>query len=144
MVRRSIRCFRVHTEDISIFACALRTAAMEIRRAELTTVHSGGSSNPDAAIRIVQGSTLKKLFFAQFGDGAEGGAILFSQLVLVDLDPSQAANVTVILKNPDGSPMTVDLNGAEVVGRSSWLYRSEGPGFWLLMVRACCNGALSR
>ena len=86
------------------------------QESELTTVHSGSSSNPDAAIRIVQGSTLKKLFFAQFGDGAEGGAILFSQLVLVDLDPSQAANVTVILKNPDGSPMTVDLNGAEVVG----------------------------
>ncbi len=83
---------------------------------ESTRVETEGSSNPDAAIRIVQGSTLKRLFFAQFGDGAEGGAILFSQLVLVDLDPGKAANVTVFLKNPDGSPMTVDLNGAEVVG----------------------------
>ena len=85
---------------------------------ERTRVGTGGSSNPDTAIRIVQGSTVKKLFFTQFGDGAEGGASLFSQLVLVVLDPSKAANVTVLLKNPDGSPMTVDLNGVDVVGET--------------------------
>lgn len=88
---------------------------------ERTSLQTGGSSNPDAAIRIVQGTTVKKLFFTQFGDGAEGGASLFSQLVLVVLDPSKAANVTVLLKNPDGSPMTVDLNGVEVVGETQLL-----------------------
>ena len=85
---------------------------------ERTQITTDSASNPDQAVRIVQGSTVKKIYFAQFGDGTAGPSTLFSQLVLVNLDPTNSANVTVRLKQPDGSAMTVDLNGTVVNGES--------------------------
>ncbi len=54
-----------------------------------------------------------ELHFAQFADG--GG--LFSEIVLFNLDNSGPANVTIELKDSDGNPLVVDLNGAVEAGQ---------------------------
>ena len=58
----------------------------------------------------------QKLHFAQFGDGAGFGVFLFSEITLFNLDTETAATVKVLLKDDDGNPLTVDLNGEEVTG----------------------------
>jgi hypothetical protein len=55
----------------------------------------------------------KELFFAQFGDG---GDVLFSQIMLFNLESTQAATAELLLKDPAGNPLSVDLNGATVNG----------------------------
>ncbi len=54
-----------------------------------------------------------KLYFAQFGDGL---GVLASEIILVSLDDENETTAHVILKRPDGSPLSVDLNGVEVKG----------------------------
>ncbi len=52
------------------------------------------------------------LYFAQFGDG-DG---LVSKIVLTALDPTADSMVTIRLKDDDGGPLSVDLNGEVVAG----------------------------
>lgn len=54
-----------------------------------------------------------KLYFAQFGDGL---GVLASEIILVSLDPENPTTADLILKRQDGGPLSVDLNGDEVVG----------------------------
>ncbi len=54
-----------------------------------------------------------KLYFAQFGDGL---GVLASEIILVSLDPENPTTAVVILKGQDGEPLSVDLNGDQVVG----------------------------
>ncbi len=52
------------------------------------------------------------LYFAQFADG--GG--LFSQIILYALQNQVDTQVVMTLKDDDGNPLTVDLNGEEAIG----------------------------
>ena len=61
-------------------------------------------------------------FFAQFGDGAA----LFSQIILFSLDPSMEATVTMIFKDNDGNPLSVDLNGELVAGEKTAMIPAGG------------------
>ena len=54
----------------------------------------------------------ESLYFAQFGDGSG----LFSKIVLRALDATADSNVTIRLKDKDGGPLSVDLNGEVVTG----------------------------
>ncbi len=54
-----------------------------------------------------------ELHFAQFADG-EG---LFSEIILFSLDNSGPANATIQLKDSDGNPLTIDLNGTVEAGQ---------------------------
>ena len=86
-----------------------------------------GAPNPEVEL---------KLHFAQFGDGSAGAVNIFSQITLFNLDSTQAANVKIILKDDDGNPLTVDLNGEVVEGEKDLvippgglsLQRTDGQG----------------
>ena len=55
---------------------------------------------------------VEPLYFAQFGDGSG----LFSKIVLTALDRTADSNITIRLKDGDGGPLSVDLNGEVVPG----------------------------
>ena len=63
-----------------------------------------------------------ELYFAQFGDGAG----LFSQIILFNLDPDREVTVTMIFKDNDGSPLSVDLNGELVTGEKTIVIPAGG------------------
>ena len=72
-------------------------------------------------VEPVEGSNTE-LNFAQFADGAG----LFSQITLLNLDPDLEANVTLVLRDDEGSPLTVDLNGEPVSGQMTALIPAGG------------------
>jgi len=85
-----------------------------------------GEADPEVPLfPFISGPTNPKgedlwLYFAQFGDGGSGGpANLFSQILLLNLDSDSPAQVTLLLKDDDGNPLAVDLNGEEVNGEKS-------------------------
>ncbi|MBI4446103.1 MAG: SBBP repeat-containing protein [Acidobacteria bacterium] len=55
-----------------------------------------------------------QISFAHFGDGAVGAAQIFSQIMLLNPDPNQTANVALVLLSDSGTGLKVDLNGQEV------------------------------
>lgn len=57
------------------------------------------------------------LYFAQFGDGAQGEVSLSSELSLLNSDPNLDATATILLKDPKGQPLSLDLNGEIVNGQ---------------------------
>lgn len=59
----------------------------------------------------------QKLFFAQFADGSPDK--IFSQILLFNLDPRGVATVRILLRNDQGGPLTVDLNGVVVTGETT-------------------------
>ena len=61
-------------------------------------------------------------FFAQFGDGAA----LFSHIILFNLDPNMEATVTMILKDNDGNPLSVNLNSELVTGEKTVMIPAGG------------------
>ncbi len=58
----------------------------------------------------------QELYFAQFGDGSDAGTSISSLILLFNLG-AEAANASIEINDDEGLPMTVDLNGMEVVGR---------------------------
>ena len=66
------------------------------------------------------GGTSEELNFAQFADGAG----LFSQIILFNLDPDLEADVTLVLRDNEGNPLSVDLNG--VSGQTTALIPAGG------------------
>ena len=89
-------------------------------------------------------TTELKLRFAQFGDGVSGGLFLFSEITLFNLDTENAATVKVLLKDGDGNPLTVDLNGEEVVGEKDVVI---GPGSVVILrtdgIGSLVNGSVT-
>ena len=61
-------------------------------------------------------------FFAQFGDGAA----LFSHIILFNLDPDMEATVRMILKDNDGNPLSVNLDGELVTGEKTIMIPAGG------------------
>jgi hypothetical protein len=87
---------------------------------------SGGAGNPETSVRIVQGATVRTLYFAQFADGGTPESNLSSQIVLINLDDARTANVTVRVRRSDGELMTVDLNGEMVNGEKELTIPAAG------------------
>ena len=56
------------------------------------------------------------LYYAQFGEGL---GLLFSQLLLFNLDTEMQASADITLKDDLGQPLTVDLNGGIVEGQTN-------------------------
>ncbi len=73
-----------------------------------TVFHSNGA---DTNVYTLEFPEINFLYFAHFADG--GG--LFSQITLFSLSDTDAS-ATITLKDDDGKPLTVDLNGKEVMG----------------------------
>ncbi len=61
----------------------------------------------------------QKLYFAQFGDGQVGQTNVFSQIVLLNLTDT-SANVRLLLKDGNGQPLEIDLNGETVLGQTDF------------------------
>ncbi len=73
----------------------------------------------DAFIAKIGGlvTQIRRLYFAQFGDGEAGPGLAISSLVtLYNLSSTSTAKVAVQIDGDDGSPLTVDLNGQQVPG----------------------------
>ncbi len=76
-----------------------------------------GMPNPEVELKI---------HFAQFGNGVSGAARVFSQISLFNLDPDNPAQVNVILRDDDGNPLTVVLNGEQVTGEKELVIPAGG------------------
>ena len=63
---------------------------------------------------------------AQFGDGQFNGLTVASAVTVLNLDDQQEASVTIEIRDDDGQPMTVDLNGVVVVGNTQVLIPAKG------------------
>ncbi len=72
----------------------------------------GPKSTPDLEATIAFEPEYK-LYFAQFGDGLD---LLSSEIVLISLDQERPTTANILLKDGDGLPLQVDLNGEEVAG----------------------------
>ncbi|UCF39036.1 MAG: PQQ-like beta-propeller repeat protein, partial [Acidobacteriota bacterium] len=119
------------TIDFTEFAGLLKVAAnrpisatvIQSRPGEFATMPVSPSSSQKWGKLIGRDSSLNtlvdsshSLYFAQF---AEGGGALFSQIVLFNPDDSAPAEALVSLRNDEGAPLTVDLNGIVVEGSVS-------------------------
>jgi hypothetical protein len=63
------------------------------------------------------GTSTTRLYFPQFASGTQGGASVFSQITLINMNSSACANVLVEIDDDTGEPLAVHLNGEEVPGR---------------------------
>jgi hypothetical protein len=68
-----------------------------------------------SVVPLENGNLDQKLYFPQIADGGVPGTSTRSQILLFNLT-DQIANVRVVLKGDDGTPLTIDLNGEDVVG----------------------------
>jgi len=109
---------------------------------------STSSSQPVSTLPAQAAELEEKLYFAQFGDG-DG---LFSQIVLMNLDDSMEAGARIVLKNDNGEPLAVDLNGAQVTGELDVVvpaggirtFRTDGEGDLTVgSVTVCSNKRLA-
>ena len=82
----------------------------------------GESPDPDSADPLWVNGEVHTSRFAQFADGTG----LFSQIVLFNLDPDLEANVTLVLRDNEGNPLSVDLNGEQVNGQMTALIPAGG------------------
>ncbi|MEE8586213.1 MAG: DUF11 domain-containing protein [Acidobacteriota bacterium] len=80
---------------------------------QATSSTSDPFPNDNAASENTLVRSLQTLFFAQFGEGEDA---LFSQILLYNLDRLQESQLSIELRQKDGQPISVDLNGAQVVG----------------------------
>lgn len=79
------------------------------------------------AAKIQQGAD--RIFFAQFGDGADAGGSISSQIILFNLESqdlpgeaegaSAAVSAVIEISDDDGNPLDVGLNGEAVPGRTT-------------------------
>lgn len=60
-----------------------------------------------------------RLRFAQFGDGEAGESSVFSQIALFNPDATQPVEAEIVLRDDDGKPLAVDLNGQPSAGSLS-------------------------
>jgi len=72
-------------------------------------------------VKLAEDSSTE-LDFAQFADGAG----LFSQIILFNPDPDLEANLTLVLRDDEGNPLNVDLNGEQVSGQMTALIPAGG------------------
>lgn len=93
-------------------ATVIETLPQEIATLPVAPLTFRRSTLPASAVQ--QGGTppaelAQKIYFAQFGDG-NAGASIRSQIFLLNLARSQA-HVRLLLRDDQGAPLTVDLNG---------------------------------
>ena len=106
------------TTDGSIAATVIQTRPGQFATLPVVSLASQGiTSLPRQA---QEGDV--ELYFAQFGDGAA----LFSHIILFNLDPNMEATITMILKDNDGNPLSVNLNGELVTGEKTVMIPAGG------------------
>ena len=64
----------------------------------------------------------QELYFAQFADGDT----LFSQIILLALDTTQSTNTRITLRDGEGNPLSVDLDGEVVQGEKELVIPAGG------------------
>lgn len=70
-----------------------------------------------------------ELHFPQFGDGRAGEANIFSQLVVQNLDLQRPVAVSLQVRDDQGNPLDVDLNGVAVEGTGEMTLAGSGSLF---------------
>jgi hypothetical protein len=73
---------------------------------------------PLAASDALKGSVVsgsRELYYAQFGDGSDASTSISSRILLFNVGPD-SADASIEIHDDDGLPMTVDLNGDQVMG----------------------------
>lgn len=103
----------------------LSATVLQVRPGEFATLPVAPALAPAAAslagdralLPILPGQSDpgRDLYFAQFADGADA---LFSQILLFNLE-DEAAEATILIRDDLGDPITVDLNGENVVGQTT-------------------------
>ena len=81
---------------------------------------------------------VRDLFFAQFVDGVAGSTRLASRIVLINRSDATPADVELTLRDDQGRPLTVDLNGQVVQGVKTLtipaggmrILETDGSGAW--------------
>ena len=97
----------------------IAATVIQIRPGELATLPVAPQPSPNASagantpLGEDPSEDFEELFFAQFGDGL---GQLFSQIQLFNLNTTTVANVTLLLRDDQGAPLTVDLNGTQIDG----------------------------
>ena len=106
------------TADGSIAATVIQTRPDQF--ATLPVVSSASQGITSLPLQAQEGDVA--LYFAQFGDGAD----LFSHIILFNLDPDMEATVRMILKDNDGNPLSVNLDGELVTGEKTIMIPAGG------------------
>ena len=87
----------------------------------LTFGEASSQSSKDVAFQ--NGALLdQELYFAQFADGQT----LFSQIILLALDTTASTSARITLRDDDGNPLTVDLDGEVVQGEKDLVIPAGG------------------
>ncbi len=106
---------------------AMTATVLQTRPGEFVTMPVAPFQAPQAqaVATVLQGAATPehRLYFAQFADGL--GA-LASQILLLNLSPEETATAQITLRNGMGEPLTVDLNGQEVVGETQVQIAASG------------------
>ncbi len=106
---------------------AMTATVLQTRPGEFVTMPVAPFQAPQAqaVATVPQGAATPepRLYFAQFADGL--GA-LASQILLLNLSPEETATAQITLRNGMGEPLTVDLNGQEVVGETQVQIAASG------------------
>ena len=81
------------------------------------------SSQSSKEVAFQNGALLdQELYFAQFADGQT----LFSQIILLALDTTASTSARITLRDDDGNPLTVDLDGEVVQGEKDLVIPAGG------------------
>jgi hypothetical protein len=72
---------------------------------------------------VVRELPLYELYFAQIGEGAN---LLFSQVILMNLDLENVATAGLWLRDSEGEPLSLDLNGEVVTGEAQFQIPAGG------------------
>jgi len=105
---------------------ALGATVISTRSAEYATQPVVANLNPTGSSSAVVSSPLvtplattqdHKLRFAQFANGAAGTASIVSTMFLFNQDQVGAANATIFVRDDNGNPLTLKLNGQTVNGQ---------------------------
>ncbi|MFB3903482.1 MAG: choice-of-anchor L domain-containing protein [Acidobacteriota bacterium] len=81
---------------------------------------------PDAVLHPLANSQDHKLYFAQFANGAVGGASLVSKLFLFNQDALGVANATIFVRRDNGVLLPLTLNGQATGGQLSVTVPTNG------------------
>ena len=77
-------------------------------------------------VTSVENGQLHKLYFAHFGNGSDSGLSILSQIILINLDASSAANAIVEISDDAGDPLNIALEGTLVEGEHDVLIPGNG------------------
>ena len=90
----------------------------------LVTAISVADPSKSDAVRVSVNPLNEELYFAQFATGGQPGSTIVSELTLVPL--AGATTATIEINDDLGNPVSVNLNGVAVPGRTNILIPANG------------------